>query len=169
MNINGNVLLDTNIVQYLASAPTSLSFINMIVDLNKKGCTMSVSEYSIFELIRGARLKTETDLSNTFNIFKKYSVSIEVLYAAARLETLYRMENIQCDKISDGDKIIAATSILTNSTILTTNGRDFPWPYYQETDRDPVIFSEKNISKSILVSSFVPDQTYIFKRFSERV
>ena len=161
-------ILDTNIIQYLLNKNSSIAFINFFTDLNKQGKKLSVSEYSIFELTRGAKIKTEEELITTFNIFKRYSVTTEVLTAAARIETLYRMEGIQCDKISDGDKIIAATSVLTNATLFTANGRDFPWPYFIETSRSPIVFSENNYSKSILVSSFQPDNQYILKRFTER-
>jgi predicted nucleic acid-binding protein len=161
------ILLDTNIIQYSSSKSTSPKFIQFLIETNKKGI-LAVSEYSRFELIRGAKTSLEQELLKTFELFKTYPISTEVLYASARIETLYRMEKIACEKISDGDKIIAATSIILNAPIITANGRDFPWPYFKEIDRTPVIYTEKNISKVILVSFFQPDLNYLVQRFKER-
>ena len=168
LNDNPIVLLDTNIIQYSASKASATSFIDFLIEIHKIGLSLAVSEYSRFELIRGAKVSTEKELLETFEKFKFYSISTEVLYASARIETLYRMEKIMCEKISDGDKIIAATSILLNAPIITANGRDFPWPYFKEINRTPIVYSEKNISKVILVSTFQPDINYIVQRFQER-
>ncbi|MBP9817690.1 PIN domain-containing protein [Candidatus Shapirobacteria bacterium] len=161
-------ILDTNIVQYSSSRGTSIPFTNLLADLDSQGHSLYFSEYSIFELLRGAKLKTETELVSILDKFKKYPVDTNILLTAAQLETVYRMESIPCEKISDGDKIIAATSIITNNFILTTNGRDFPWPYFIEQERTPLVFNENHYSKTILVATFSPDLNLLMKRFSER-
>jgi predicted nucleic acid-binding protein len=161
------ILLDSNIIHYSTSKNISPEILKFLVE-KEKLADLAVSEYSRFELIRGVKKTRENELMDMFNVFKIYPISTEVTFAAARLETLYRMEEIPCNGISDGDKFIAATAILLNSAIMTANGRDFPWPFFTEIERIPIVYKEKDISKTVLISTFAPDLDLVLRKFEKR-
>ena len=79
------------------------------------------------------------------------------------------MDGLEPKQIENGDKFIAATSILTGSLILTANSRDFPSPCFLESERKPIIFEEKrNRTKCILFTILTSDITMINQRFNNR-
>lgn len=163
------ILLDTNIIQYCANQYSSFEFIDYILSIAKNTENIFMLDYSQFELLRGATISTEEKMNLLLELFEKLPLTQDVLIAASRLETLYKMEKIPYEKISDGDKLIAATSILSESLIVTANARDFPWPYFQEIERCPLTYAEKSHRyKCIMVSLLKPDIHFVLKRFSER-
>lgn len=164
-----DILLDTNILQYSGDKYASIVFVPYLQELLGRGFGLAISQISIYELLKGASVKMEREMLPILNLFQQYFITDQVLLAAAQLDTIYALEKLFSKQIEDCDKFIAATSILTGSLILTANARDFPWPYFQEVERAPMIYKEKRSrSRSILVSLLSPDITVINQRFSER-
>lgn len=125
------IIIDSCIIQYFGDkniGPGILSCLQMALNT---GYNLCISEATIFEMLDGADLKTEKDRIDTLKVFSSFPITSDRLIAAAQLGTLYKYENIPEQQISAGDKIIAATAMLTSSLILTANGRDFPLPFFQ--------------------------------------
>lgn len=129
-----NILLDTNIIQYAGNTPTNLEFLRYIIELQNRKFGLAISHISVFEILRNATIKQETEIFQILNIFYRYYLSEVVLIASARLSTLYREHCKLKGDIDYGDILIAATSILTNSLILTRNRKDFPFPFFIEAE-----------------------------------
>lgn len=129
-----NILLDTNIIQYAGSNPTAFEFLKYLIELQFRRFGLAMSDVSNFEILRNATTKQEQEIFQILKIFYRYYVSREVLISSARLATLYRNHcNLKGD-IDYGDIFIGATSILTNSLILTRNRKDFPYPFFIEAE-----------------------------------
>lgn len=163
------ILLDSNIVQYAADKFASVEIVPYLQELMNRGFGLAISDITIYELLKGANVKKENEMLQTLNLFQTYFVTQQVLLAAARLETIYKIEGILPNQIEEGDKFIAATSILTGSLIITANIRDFPWPYFQEVERKIAVYSEKRKrSKCVMLAILNPDIQMVNQRFSER-
>lgn len=164
-----NIVLDSNIIQYSVDKNASVVFVPYLLELFQRGFGFAISDITIYELLKGANVKNEAEMLRILNIFQRYYLTDNVLIASAQLETIYKIENIEPKQIENGDKFIGATAILTGSLILTSNSRDFPWPYFQELERKPLVYNEKrNRSKCILASVLSPDIAMVNRRFSER-
>src|SRR3989344_2019823 len=152
------VILDTNIIKKIIDRYSVEEFAKYLSDLVKRNGTFVISDFTCFELVRGANLSTENEVFPILNLVTRLLITTQVLFASARLETLYKLEDIQPSTIEIGDKIIAATAILNSSFILTANGRDFPWPYFIEVERRIIEYKDKNKrTKCIPVSLLIPD------------
>jgi len=163
------VILDTNIIKKILDRYSVKVFAEYLSNLVQRNGTFVISDFTSFELIRGANLVTEGNVFPLINFITRLNVTTQVLLAAARLETLYKIDEIQPAGIEIGDKLIAATAILNSALILTANGRDFPWPYFQEVERKIIEYEDKNKrTKCIPVSLLLPDFRIVAKRFNER-
>jgi predicted nucleic acid-binding protein len=161
-------LLDTCILQDLSSTKIGSQIVNQLTLLIQAGVILAISDYATYELLRGAFVKTEAEGEKVLNAFKRYSVSTEVLRAAARLDTLYKNDGIHSG-ISDGDEILAATSIIINAPVITRNGRDFPMPFFKEYRREIIIYDQIGRREKTTVLYFLePDYQVITRRFQER-
>jgi predicted nucleic acid-binding protein len=162
------VLLDSNIIQYSVDKFAHAIFEEYLSNLIEKKHILSVSSISVFELTKGATEKNEQKVMEKLATFPHRGLSESILLVAAQLETLYKMEAIEPKQIESGDKFIAAIAILTGSVICTANARDFPSPYFQEIEREPLLYKLKNRSRCILVSLLIPDIAMINQKFKDR-
>ena len=163
------VILDTNIIKKIIDPFSVNEFSIYLRDIFNRNGTFVISDFTCFELLRGANLKSEAVAFPIINVVVRLFVSTTVLYASARLETLYKMEGIQPESIDIGDKIIGATALLNSALVLTANGRDFPIPYFIEIERKIIEFKDKNKrTKCIPISLLKPDYEILVKRFNER-
>jgi|SRR5579884_1503685 len=161
-------ILDTNIIQYTNNRYSELVFTSLLNELDQEGYSGHISSITIYELLKGANKKIEKEMLLQLNSFKKFEVLDNILQTAAQLETLYRLDGIQPNQIEQGDKIIAATALVTNSHILTANGRDFPYPFFIEEKRKLLEFEvQKKRYKVIPVSFIYPDLEIINKKILE--
>lgn len=163
-----DIILDTNILQYSIDKHILLSLSSYISDLLKRGFGLAISNISAFEILAGVDVKKEERLLNLLNQYNKYDITDEVLIGAAQLQTLYGVDKILPTQISIGDKLIASTSILTGSLIMTVNGKDFPWPFFSELERNLIIYTKNKRSHVFMVGLFAPDLVYINNCFSKR-
>ncbi|HMS22688.1 MAG TPA: hypothetical protein PKA38_02880 [Candidatus Levybacteria bacterium] len=103
------------------------------------------------------------------NPYFRYFLSVEVLVAAAQLDNIMKLENVDVNSIDHGDKFICATAILTGSLILTADAKGFHWPFFQEVEREIITFTAKNKkTKCYVLSLLRADHTIITQRFNER-
>jgi predicted nucleic acid-binding protein len=162
------LLFDSNIIQYTAQPKATDAFNEYITDLLSRGFEFAISTVTIFELLRGATIRTEMKMTNLLDRFTKIDITENLLQYAAKLESAYKLENIQPKEIEDGDKIIAATSILSSSIILTANASDFPTPFFKEVERKFITFEVKRErTKTIVVYLLQPQIEITEKRITE--
>ena len=132
-----------------------------------------ISDYTVYELLRGANKKTEQEMRGVLNKITRFGVSTKVLVLSSLLYTLYQEERVDSG-ISDGDKILAATSILTQAPIMTQNGRHFPRPFFDEMEinfcRKTIIeYGSKQRQRDTSIVYFLePDYSVINEKITKR-
>lgn len=168
-----NIILDTNILQYIGNKKIAPGLLVYLADLVNRGFGLAISEISCYELLSGTTIKQEQEGLNLLEKFVRYTVDIQVILAASQLSTLYfhqrKLEDREVDReISPQDKFIAATAILTNSLIITANINDFPRPFFQEAEEKPLLYKDNNKIRMLVVQLLRPNQTVTQQRFQER-
>jgi len=162
------IVLDSCVIQFALNKYLSPNLSKYLRSLIKAGFLLAISEISYFELFHGATLRQEKELNDALRLFIRYRTDLPALIAASRLGGLYRNLKIPDQQISVGDKIIAATSVLTGSLVLTANYNDFPRPFFREVEAKHIFFKKKNRDRMVIFYLLFPDFVEIGKRFSER-
>ena len=163
------IILDTNILQYLNNTDISKELIAYFSEIIKAGYTnFAMSDFSFFEAISGAPKKDEEKLIELLSQIPRFEVKPETCVAAGQMATLYRIEKAEFQNIESGDKIIAATAILSGSLILTANCNDFPRPFFREFHKRFVYYKRKNKDQMISIYLLQPDLEQINFRFNNR-
>ena len=169
----GLFIFDSCVIQDLGSSEIKQEITPIIKQILKDGFKLSISQYSIYELLRHATRKVEDERRKALNSFKRYHISEEVLVIAALLHTLYRNEGFN-GGISEGDEIIAATAISINASLLTRNPRDFPAPFFDNMNegyfkKTTIEYNkQKNRPKTTYLHFLKPDYEAIQIKIAER-
>lgn len=159
------VILDTCIIQHFGETELAECILKDLRDTASAGYGLAISDFTYFELLDGASIEKEQQRIEALAGLSRYFVKKETLITAAHLGCLYQQDSASADI---GDKIIAATSLLSNSIIYTTNGRDFPRPFYDEVSKRYLKY-HKNGAEIVLPSYFFkPDINYIIVKYKER-
>lgn len=161
------VIVDTNVFQNFANTEIAEHILDHMKEAIDAGYSLSISEFTLFETIDGATTKKERERLEAIGSLKRFRVNKSTLFTAAHLGCLY-----QDDKhtISDvGDKIIAATALLTNSMIYTFNARDFPVPFFT-IEAERVVRYKNNGVGSFLACHFIkPNTQLILEKYKYRM
>lgn len=164
-----SIVLDTCLLLYLGNKNIKDELLKYLAELLGRGFDMAISEVTIFELLSGAHIKQEQEGFETLKLFKTFQITSEVLVAASQLSTLYREEKIpQENSISLPDKIIASTTTLTGSLILTADVNDYPRPFFIEAEIKYIFYFKNSKQEMLNIQLLRPDYTIINKRFNER-
>lgn len=114
-------LLDTTVaVDHLRGHPLAASLLKQLLN---DGETLVSSEVVRFELLAGVKPDEATALEQFFTAFTWVAVDETIVRAAAALARKHRPA---FSGIDDADYMIAATSLLLDAPLLTTNVRHFP-------------------------------------------
>lgn len=114
-------LLDTSVaVDHLRGITPA---VELITGLATAGTTMAASEVVRFELLAGVRDDERDALERFFSALSWVPVGEEVTRAAGSLARDHRGA---FSGIDDADYLIAATALLLEADLLTTNVRHFP-------------------------------------------
>ena len=140
-----------------------------LLELSNRKFGLAISTVTAYEILKGVDISKEQEVLKVIEVFLNYEVDRGVLVAAARLDSIYSLENIHTKEVDDCDKFIAATALLTGSVILTTNARDFPWPIFREVERKYIEFDvNKKWKKSVAISLLEPDWNIVKMRLEDR-
>jgi predicted nucleic acid-binding protein len=114
-------LLDTSVaIDHLRGLPEAVELLGGLIEAEER---LLASEVVRFELLTGVR-KGETDaLEQFFTALSWVPVGEEVARTAGELAQHHRRAH---SGIDDADYLIAATAILLEADLLTTNVRHFP-------------------------------------------
>ncbi len=114
-------LLDTSVaIDHLRGSPPA---VNLLSGLIEAGDSLLASEVVRFELLAGVREKEVEALEQFFSAFSWVPVEEEVARTAGSLAQHHRRAN---SGIDNADYLIAATALLLDAELLTTNVRHFP-------------------------------------------
>jgi predicted nucleic acid-binding protein len=114
-------LLDTSVaIDHLRGAPPAVSLLTGLLDA---GESILASEVVRFELLAGVREREREALERFFSAISWVPMGEEVARAAGTLAQRHRRSH---SGIDDADYLIAATALLLDATLLTTNVRHFP-------------------------------------------
>ena len=114
-------LVDTSVVidHLRGSAPA----VDLLTDLLEAEESIFASEVVRFELLAGVRKKEVDALEQFFSAISWVPVGEEIARAAGSLARRHRRSH---GGIDDADYLIAATALLLEADLLTTNVRHFP-------------------------------------------
>jgi predicted nucleic acid-binding protein len=114
-------LLDTSVaIDHLRGSPEAVELLSSLIEAE---ALLLASEVVRFELLAGVR-KGEVDaLEQFFSALSWVPVGEETSRAAAALAQSHRRAH---SGIDDADYLIAATALLLEADLLTTNVRHFP-------------------------------------------
>ncbi len=114
-------LVDTTIaVDHLRGTPAATE---LLVDLTAAGEMLVASEMTRFELLAGVRRDELDDLEVFFSSVAWAPIDREISRTAGRLAQGLRRSH---SGIDDADYLIAASAIVLQADLLTTNARHFP-------------------------------------------
>ena len=114
-------LLDTTVaVDHLRGDQAAVDLLRGLVEDDE---TLAASEVVRFELAAGVRDDELQALEQFFSAVSWVAVGEDVARAAGALARKYRRAN---SGIDDADYLIAATALLLEAELLTTNVRHFP-------------------------------------------
>jgi predicted nucleic acid-binding protein len=114
-------LLDTSVaIDHLRGSPPAVDLLSGLIDAEE---SLLASEVVRFELLAGVREKEVEALERFFSAISWVPVGEEVARAAGSLAQSHRGSH---SGIDDADYLIAATALLLDAELLTTNVRHFP-------------------------------------------
>lgn len=114
-------LLDTSVaIDHLRGSPPA---VDLLADLLEAEGSIFASEVVRFELLAGVREKEVDALELFFSAISWVPVGEGVARAAGSLAQRHRLSH---SGIDDADYLIAATALLLEADLLTTNVRHFP-------------------------------------------
>jgi predicted nucleic acid-binding protein len=114
-------LLDTTVaVDHLRGDQAAVDLLREVVENNE---ALAASEVVRFELVAGVRADELPALEQFFSAVSWIGVGEDVARAAGELARRHRRAD---SGIGDADYLIAATALLLEADLLTTNVRHFP-------------------------------------------
>jgi len=162
------IIFDSNIIQYTAHQKSANAFKKYIAELITRGFTFAISNITVYELLKGATQRTEAKMVSLLDEFYKFEIDESVLQYAAKLESVYKLEDIYPNEIEDGDKIIVVTALLSSGIILAANAMDFPVPFFKEVERQFITFEYgRERTRTIVVYLLQPQLDITEKRIAE--
>ena len=148
-----HIILDSCIVEYYLHKELSFQ-IKDIFDNWGVGFDFAVSQIVYSELVDGAYPKKERIIIKTLKSFYNLPVTERNIIGSGKLGSVYREFNIT-QGISITDKIIAATSIITNSLIVTANINDYPQPFFEPLKSSYIKKSKQTIKICLLKPDYL--------------
>ena len=114
-------LLDTSVaIDHLRGSPPAVELLAQVLDAE---ASIYASEVVRFELLAGVRKNEIEPLEHFFSAISWVPVGEEVARTAGSLAQRHRRSH---SGIDDADYLIAATALLLEADLLTTNVRHFP-------------------------------------------
>jgi hypothetical protein len=114
-------LLDTSVaIDHLRGSSPAVDLLSGLIEAEE---SLLASEIVRFELLAGVREKEVEALEQFFSALSWVPVGEEVARAAGSLAQRHRRAH---GGIDDADYLIAATALLLDAELLTTNVRHFP-------------------------------------------
>lgn len=161
-----DVILDSNIVQYLGTPGLEAKIVECLREAVTANYDLAISDISFYELLNAAPPSVESEIVNRLAGAKRFFVDKKTLVVASHLGCLYAAEKINEDKISVGDKIIGAAAVLFNALIYTANVRDFPQPFFRDVARKPLFYKKNNGTDAFMYTAFIEPDLDVINQYN---
>lgn len=162
------VIIDSDVIDRFSKDPLGIGD-GIYKDLSsaiEAKYSLAYSEVTLFELMDEIPPEDEQRVFDELNGIIPFPVTKEVLSAAGRVGHLYKLDKHPIRDV--GDKIIAATAILTNSLVYTLNGRDYPRPFFGKVAHRIIEYEHKDQVKSQVAYFLEPNLNVLDKKINER-
>lgn len=163
------VLLDTNIISSFSNESFGVEIIKVLREVFSLGYGLAVSDLTYFEILNEASMEKEQKMVNALNGITRFYVKLDVLIAAAHLGSFYKEHGLPMTQFDTCDRIIGSTAILRNCIIYTTNGRDYPQPFFKEIERKMLNYQSKEWPVCVPTYFMEPQTEYISKYLQKRI
>lgn len=163
------IIVDTCIIQHGASSKKTKSeaVISCLEGLSKKGYKLAISEITLYEKLHGLWGRRAEETVKILKTYEWKTVSTEVLLMSSMLGGLYIDLEVDKERISIGDKIIAATAILEKCFVLTENHKDFIYPIFNMNKPITIKYQIGHYYKSMDFALYRPNLEYINRKIFE--
>ncbi len=155
------LILDTCIVQYWMDRYIESAVREQLSSWVGTDCDLAISEVSYAELIDGAYREKVDKVKVLLKTFARLEVSQRVLSGSGFLGSIYRNQNSRNSGIELADRIIAATSFINNTAVITANIQDFPLPFFTSVYSENIMFKKKNKKRYITIDILKPNITIL--------
>jgi hypothetical protein len=164
------IILDTCIFKLLNNAELEPQIIQIFREVVSKGYSISISQYSIFEMLNTSTVENEMKAMEAVRGLRQFRVNQSNLIAAGHLGCLYETDGLEVKMHPEvGDKVIGAASIIHNTLIFTTNGRHYPSPFFNTISKPVLKYKRRDDQEVYLVTYFIePDRNLITTKHNER-
>jgi len=167
------ILIDTCIFEHLDIPDLYSQIIFLLRDAVSKGYGLSLAHYTYFELIDTATVENEGKAASATGGLKRFKINHTILTIAGHLGSLYHEDGIDGKRQKppdSGDKIIGAHAVKENAIIFTTNGRDFPRPFFRTMSSPLLKYTKTDGREVCLVSYFLePVQDVLVEKYAARM
>lgn len=155
------IILDSNIYAIYNRKPLVSKLFDELRHFIVKKYGIGISEISFCEILSGMTFEKEGAALKNLNGMRSFPVTKDIFVTAAKLEYFYKRERYEIALV---DRVIAATSFLTDSLILTSNIRDFPMPFFNVVETILLKHNSKRNPSFLYVYLLKPNLN-VFKQY----
>ncbi|MEK7594881.1 MAG: PIN domain-containing protein [Patescibacteria group bacterium] len=161
------ILLDNNAIQAFLGKDTAPELAEFLKEVDEVGATLAVSDIVLYEALKAVIFDEQktAEVANFFdNYLTRYNVDEDVLISAARVHEMYGSDKATKGSrhaCSTEDIIIATTSMILGAYVLTSDGNDYPMPFFKESNRIAIYYQVKNRRRHKIFYLLQPDQEAI--------
>lgn len=138
-------LLDSCVIEYMVDPYLGETLTEQLKKWAGQTWSLSISNISYAELLDGAYKNKQKLVNELLKKFTSFTISEKVASSCGVLGNIYRTHNPQIKNVCIGDRIIATTCLLYNLPLVTSNVKDFPFPFFTEiTSKDLYYRVNKN-------------------------
>lgn len=130
--------------------------------------TLTISKITRYEILKSAQIQKENKLLKLLYLLERFEITEEVIIVAAILYQLFKKKD-QGKNFQDADNIIAATSFLNNSPLLTANRTDYPYPSFEENQISPILYRRIPNKTDCLLLCLLTPNTIVMRREIEKL
>lgn len=151
------LILDSCILEYWLDKDLNQAITKQITEWSHDSSALAVSNISYAELIDGAYKQKIEKVKDLLNKFTGFEVSQRILSTSGILSSIYKLESGRTNGASMEDKIIAATSGVYKSAIITANVEDFPFPFFLTVANANIEYQKKNKKHFLTIAALMPN------------
>jgi len=162
------LLLDSCIIEYLLDEHMHNSVSTQLNQWYADIFKPAISEVTYSELIDGAKADKETKVIKLLDGFYSFPLTKRIVKGSGILGSLYKEESQELKDVCLADKLIAMTSAVYNTPIVTANIRDYPPPFFHNFTDENIMFEKKGKQRMINIGVMSANYPYITHKFNNR-
>ena len=161
------IILDTNAIQAFLNDDTATELAGFLDEVQALGVVLAASDVSLYEALKSIVFdakKTESVTSFFDNYLTRYLTDENILINAARVHEMYGADTAtkgNRHSCSSEDIIIATTAMIEGAYVFTSDGNDYPMPFFKEMNRVPIYYQVGSRRKYKVFYLLEPDSDVI--------